>query len=301
MKMLITTLVFILVAVCPTRAQTQGISTTLLDRFIQMATICMSTYVDGLCLFPGGLPIVATITNDANDIHGWILRDDSTQELITVFRGTESIQNYETDTNYTLADFDTFPSCVGCQVHGGYYVAWAAVVDDVQSLLQAQAAQYPNYGIVITGHRYFPALYLKIFMSKLTISSSLGGSLAALAAAQFSPLFGNMTIYTMGEPRTGNAAFASFIDNTYQTSSPDTTKFYRCTHENDGIPLAPPTSLGYVHHGLEYWNLDPTSTSTTYICGAETTECCGGQNGSGINAAHLTYWGRTVIIGGQCL
>jgi len=105
----------------------------------------------------------------------------------------------------------------------------------------------------------------------------------------------------MGEPRTGNAAFASFIDETFQTSSPDTTSFFRCTHENDGIPLAPPTDLGYVHHGLEYWNLDPTSDENTFICGAETLDCCGGQNGSGINAAHLTYWGRTVVIGAQCV
>lgn len=242
----------------------------------------MSTYVgDDLCPSPGGLPKVGTISNDAYDIHGWILRDDRAQEIITVFRGTESVENYETDTNYTLADFATFPSCVGCQVHGGYYLAWAAVADDVQSLIQAQATQYPDYGIVITGH-------------------SLGASLAAMAAAQYSSLYSNLTIYTLGEPRTGNAAFATFIDNTFSTASPDTTRFFRTTHADDGIPLAPPTDLGYVHHGLEYWNTNPTGTTTTFICGAETTECCGGQNGSGINAAHLTYWGKTVVLGAQC-
>lgn len=59
----------------------------------------------------------------------------------------------ETDTSYTLADFSTFPACQGCQVHGGYYLAWVSVVDQVQSLLQEEASRYPDYGIVITGHR----------------------------------------------------------------------------------------------------------------------------------------------------
>lgn len=269
-------------AALPAASQTQGISQALLDRFIHFATIDMSTYLNGLCVSPGGLTKVDDITNDATDVHGYLLRDDSAQEIVAAFRGTESIQNYETDMNYTFAPFDTFPSCEGCQVHGGYYLLWVSVVDSVQSMIQAQVDQYPDYGVVITGH-------------------SLGGSLAALAAAQYSSIFSNMTIFTMGEPRTGNAAFASFIDDTYKTSSPDTTKFYRCTHENDGVPNVPPKDLGYVHHGLEYWNLDPTGTSTSYICGGETTECDGGQNTSGINAAHLTYWGQTVIIGGQCL
>jgi hypothetical protein len=137
----------------PTLAQTQGVSSALVNRFIQMATICMSTYVGDLCLFPDGLPKVADITNTATDVHGWILRDDASQEIIVAFRGTESVQNYESDTNYTLADFDTFSSCTGCQVHGGYYLLWASIYEDVQCLIQHQASLYPDYGIVITGHR----------------------------------------------------------------------------------------------------------------------------------------------------
>ena len=154
MKSFISILTFLLMTVSPIVAQTQGISTALLDRFIQMATICMSTYVGDLCLFPDGLTKVTDIYNADTDIYGWILLDTAGSEIILAFRGTESIENYETDTNYTLADFDTFPNCVGCQVHGGYYLAWVSVVDTVQALLEQQAALYPGYGIVITGHRY---------------------------------------------------------------------------------------------------------------------------------------------------
>ncbi|KAL1979820.1 hypothetical protein VTN96DRAFT_5080 [Rasamsonia emersonii] len=248
-----------------------------------MATLCMSTYLNDLCIVPGGMTKISDITNSTTDVHGWILRDDGAREILAVFRGTESLQNYATDTNYTLAPFDIFPQCEGCEVHGGYYLAWVSIVEQVQARLQEQKALFPDYGVVLTGH-------------------SLGGSLAALAAAQFSPLFDNITVYTMGEPRTGNAAFASFIDQRYSTSSPETTRFYRCTHADDGIPNAPPTSDGYVHHGLEYWNLDPTSAENTYVCTEDgAVQCCEAQNGSGINAAHLVYFGRPVVVGGQCL
>jgi hypothetical protein len=105
-------------------------------------------------------------------------------------------------------------------------------------------------------------------------------------------------VYTYGEPRSGNPAFANFLDATFTTSSIDTTSFYRVTHENDGIVVAPPLSDGYVHQGLELWSRDPPSADNTYICGGETTECAGGQNGTGINLAHVTYFGR---VTGTCL
>ena len=153
MKSFVSIVALILAVASPALAQTQGVSTALLNRFIQMATICMSTYVGDLCLVPDGLTKVADITSTATDVHGWILRDDAAQEIIVAFRGTESVQNYESDTNYTLADFDTYPSCTGCQVHGGYYLLWASVYENVQSLIQDQVSLYPDYGIVITGHR----------------------------------------------------------------------------------------------------------------------------------------------------
>jgi hypothetical protein len=73
----------ILAIASPTIAQTQGVSTALLNRFIQMATICMSTYVGDLCLVPDGLLKVADINNSATDVYGWVLRDDAAQEITT--------------------------------------------------------------------------------------------------------------------------------------------------------------------------------------------------------------------------
>lgn len=148
------TLSFVLWAASLTQGEiSQGISDSIYARFTQMASICMATYAGDLCPSPGGLEKVADITNTTTDIHGWILLDNSAQEIMAVFRGTESLQNYETDTNYTLASFDILPECAGCQVHGGYYLAWVSVVDQVRSLLEQQASEHPEYSIVITGHR----------------------------------------------------------------------------------------------------------------------------------------------------
>ena len=91
------------------------------------------------------------------------------------------------------------------------------------------------------------------------------------------------------------------MDRVFTTSSNDTTRIYRVTHTDDGVPNVPPTSLGYVHHGLEYWTLDPPAPNNTVICGAETGMCDESTGTEGINAAHLTYLGHTVGVGAVCI
>lgn len=265
-------------AVPTARSTVKGIAEALYDRIVHFNAICQATYAGDLCLLPG-LTRVASILNETTDIHGWVLRDDVAQELIVAFRGTLSLTNLNTDENYTLASFDTLPSCSGCQVHGGYYLAWLSVIDQVQSLVNTQTTAFPSYDLIIAGH-------------------SLGASLATLTAAQLSTAYTDLTVYTYGEPRAGNPAFADFLDATFATASADTTRFYRVTHEDDGIVVAPPLSDGYVHQGLEFWSRDPPSAANTYVCGGETLDCAAGLNGSGINLAHVTYFGR---VSGTCL
>lgn len=151
MQMLLLLLLLLPPSLC---AIIKGISAPLLARLTQMATLCMSTYLNDLCIVPGGMTKISDITNSTTDVHGWILRDDGAREILAVFRGTESLQNYATDTNYTLAPFDIFPQCEGCEVHGGYYLAWVSIVEQVQARLQEQKALFPDYGVVLTGHRY---------------------------------------------------------------------------------------------------------------------------------------------------
>ncbi len=121
--------------------------------------------------------------------------------------------------------------------------------------------------------------------------------MAALCAAHVVGQYPNVTVYTYGEPRTGNQQFASFLDTAFHTDNISTTKYFRTTHEDDGIVTVPPTSQGYVHQGLEFWNRDPSSAENTYVCGGETLDCGAGAGGSTLNIAHLTYFG---IMSGTC-
>jgi hypothetical protein len=134
-------------------AVTQGVSDNIYNRLVEMATISQAAYAD-LCKIPATITTVEKIYNAQTDINGWVLRDDSRQEIIVVFRGTAGDTNLKLDTNYTLAPFDTLPKCIGCAVHGGYYLGWTSVQDQVESLVQQQASQYPDYGLTVTGHRY---------------------------------------------------------------------------------------------------------------------------------------------------
>jgi feruloyl esterase len=121
-----------------------------------------------------------------------------------------------------------------------------------------------------------------------------------LTAAHLSVRYNGVTAYSYGEPRCGNPTFADWLDQQFCATSPTTTRFFRTTHEDDGIvviPGTPATALGYKHHGIEYWSRDPWSPANTYTCGGETLDCCAGQNGTGINAAHRTYFG---INNGDC-
>lgn len=87
----------------------------------------------------------------------------------------------------------------------------------------------PDIRVTVTGH-------------------SLGASLASLAAMSLIGSGINVTTYTFGQPRTGNRAFAEYVD---KQAPPGT--MYRVTHANDGIPQIFPTVIGYRHHSTEYW------------------------------------------------
>ncbi|KAJ6104815.1 hypothetical protein N7523_011135 [Penicillium sp. IBT 18751x] len=252
---------------------TQGISDSIYNRLVEMATISQAAYAN-LCNIPATITTVEKIYNAQTDINGWILRDDSRQEIITVFRGTGSDKNLQLDTNYTLAPFDTLPECVGCEVHGGYYLGWISVQEQVVSLVQEQVSEYPEYALTVTGH-------------------SLGASMAAITAAQLSATYKNVTLYTFGEPRTGNQAYASYMNEAFEAASPATTRILRVTHTNDGIPNLPPAEQGYVHSGVEYWSVDPFSPQNTFICTGIAVQCCEAQGGEGVNAAHVTYFGMS--------
>ncbi|KAK2604747.1 hypothetical protein N8I77_007648 [Diaporthe amygdali] len=293
MKASIPTFTTALVATCALWAPalsdiTQGITPELFARLDRLALLSMNVYTGALCAPPFGLTRAGFINETTYDIQGQVLRDDAAREAVVVFRGTASDKNFQVDVNITLAPFETAAAnCPGCQVHGGFYLAWTAAREQVLGLVQGVLSAFPGYGVVITGH-------------------SLGGSMASLAATQFQPLFPNLTVYTYGEPRTGDAMYVQAVETNFLASSPLTTRYFRSTHEDDGVPNFPGVSDGYQSSTRNsFWQRDPVGANNTFICTStsdfQTQRQCGeGRNGSGINQAHLTYFGHPLNVNGPC-
>jgi len=151
--MLISTTLLLLSAASSAVAVTQSIPEAQYNDFVHFLAISQAAYAGDSCTNPGGLTRLGDIAITAPDIHGFILRDDKRKQIVTAFRGTASQTNLNEDQDWNLADFATLPSCSGCKVHGGYYGAWTQVVDTVRNQMTTQANKYPDYGMVITGHR----------------------------------------------------------------------------------------------------------------------------------------------------
>lgn len=58
----------------------------------------------------------------------------------------------------------------------------------------------------------------------------------------------NLSIYTIGSPRVGNPAFAYYVDSTGIPYS-------RSVNNRDIVPHLPPQKFGFLHPGVEAWEL----------------------------------------------
>jgi predicted lipase len=76
------------------------------------------------------------------------------------------------------------------------YPALNVVASTVLKFVKAQNAAYPSYTIIVTGHL-------------------LGAAIAALAAISIKSTLpsSNLKLYTFGQSRTGNVAFATYVEN----------------------------------------------------------------------------------------
>lgn len=136
------------------------------------------------------------------------------------------------------------------QVHQGFQTAYSSIAARVTSAIKSELSSHPGYKLTVTGH-------------------SLGGGIAAIATSSFiGQGLDVSSIYTFGEPRNGNSAWASYISS--QISDSD---YYRVTHYTDGVPQIPPTVLGYIHHGTEYFQSKQSDNSadSTINCGTNST------------------------------
>ncbi|KAF8159363.1 alpha/beta-hydrolase [Crassisporium funariophilum] len=222
------------------------------------------------CAKPNGNTLVQQINERKTDTQGFIARDDTRKEIVVSMRGRQVSIDFRTDSDITLVPFQSpgVNAPAGAQAHRGFLTAWNAVAPQIIATVKSELDANPGFTIATTGH-------------------SLGGALSSLAGISMEQNFPNTTVrmFTYGQPRTGNVAYANFIDQQFGDRAA------RAVHTNDGVPtIIPASANGFQHHGVEFFqNPDPASAATTKKCiGGEDPTCSAAIRSGGINAAHLT-------------
>ncbi|KAF7965376.1 hypothetical protein HWV62_44099 [Athelia sp. TMB] len=233
-----------------------GISTTLYNDLVWYFQYASSAY-SASCPHPNGNTLIEEFTDSTTYTQGFIARDDTRKEIIVALRGSSSVGDFITDAELLLEDYSspgvTPPS--GVSAHSGFLDAWNSVAAGVISSVKAQVAAHPSYAIVTSGH-------------------SLGGSLSSLAAVSMKYNFPNNAVrmYTYGQPRTGNDAYAYWVNDQFGAQA------FRSTHTYDGQVSC-----------IEYWqNPDPATAANTVECAAdgEDPNCSASIPSLGIDLEH---------------
>ncbi|KAJ7872974.1 alpha/beta-hydrolase [Mycena leptocephala] len=255
----------------------RAISPSLYDDLVRFTKYSSAAY-QLLCPRPLGNTLVHSFS--IGSTRGFIARDDSRKEIVVSFRGSFSLADVATDVDVFLVPFISLGITQSFNVHSGFLAAYNDVADVVLTTVKAQLTNFPKYAVVVTGH-------------------SLGGSLAALGASSLKTALPRaaLKLYTFGQPRTGDAQFAAFVESTIGVEN-----IFRAVHTFDGVPTMIPRALGYEHHATEYWQFqDPglfTSppTTVTECIGPEDKACSDSIFSTGINPAHLFYFGQVMAV-----
>ncbi|RYP47483.1 hypothetical protein DL768_006455 [Monosporascus sp. mg162] len=242
------------------RRQNPAVSQDLFDQFTRYATFSAATYASECPSPPFGATITKQINNKDTNTQGFIARDDAAKEVILAFRGTSNIQDFMVDLSEDLVPFNTtgVTNCEGCMAHEGFLKAWNSVAQESIDDVNAELAANSGYKVIVTGH-------------------SLGGALASLATVSMLGSGIDVTTFTYGQPRTGNQAFADFVDQQAPQG-----KMFRVTHANDGVPQVVSTSNGYSHHSTEFWQEDAAIAAGTFQCS--------GQEPQDLSSSFVSGW-----------
>ncbi|KAJ7240164.1 alpha/beta-hydrolase [Mycena haematopus] len=253
------------------------ISSSLYDDLVLYTQYSSAAY-QLICPSPLGTTLVESFS--AENTQGFISRDDDREEIVVSFRGSFSLADVATDVDLFLVPFTSPGIAQSFNVHAGFLDAYNDVADIVLSAVKAQVKRFPSYSVVVTGH-------------------SLGGALAALGGVSVKIALPKVALklYTFGQPRTGDAKWAAFAESTIGAGN-----IFRGVHTYDGVPTIIPRFLGYEHHSTEYWQFeDPglfTSDPTTVqqCSGEEDPSCSDSIPSTGINAAHIFYFGQVMAV-----
>lgn len=191
-----------------------------------------------------------TLYDKKTDLHGYVGVIQPENQILVVFRGSESTRNWMEDADVILTQYSTFTEC-NCNVHSGFYTSSNNIYPFVHEYVNDMLDIFPNFNVIITGHSYGAAVAQLISMELL--SNGIYSSL-----------------YNYGQPRIGDRNYANFVNSKMDN-------LWRFTHYKDMIPHIPPiTGLGYYHSCTEiYENEYHDLKECSNIDGEDNT--CAGQ------------------------
>ncbi|KAJ1917240.1 hypothetical protein H4219_003324 [Mycoemilia scoparia] len=136
------------------------------------------------------------------------------------------------------------------EVHNGFAGSYVASRSSYLPVLKLALEKYPNYRVAVTGHSFGGA------QAVLCALDLVDGASIDLTPEQQLDIKKRLTVYTFGQPMTGNGEFADYYDSLEIPT-------YRVVNQFDHIPDLPPKLLSYAHHGQEYWITNIPKNSTT--------------------------------------
>lgn len=138
------------------------------------------------------------------------------------------------------------PQCPNCWIGHGFKDAERSVIGEIKTEVKRLSTLYGTKKVQTTGH-------------------SMGGALANLAALDLAVAGYNVEMYTFGQPRVGNPAYAKY----HKSKVPNQ---FRVVHYRDPVPQVPDRYMGwnwYDHSAQEIWE---DKNGNLKICSAEDGE-----------------------------
>jgi len=232
--------------------------------------------------------------------------DAANKKIRVVFRGSANVSNWMANLNTAQIPFGN-----NGKVHSGFRTAYLQTRTKIIEKIQALQREHGNVGVQVTGHSLGGSIALlaaldfksgvttTVFANGLThVTSELFPQELPFTASQLTllgaetnlatfPLSG--PVITFGAPRTGDTAFAQFVQSTLSGT------YFRITHRHDPVPRIPTISMNYAHSPQEAYFLGKDGDLSFKWCSTGLTEDKGCIIGPIANLAitdHMWYAGN---------
>ena len=170
-----------------------------------------------------GFSVQSVFHDTLSDMQGYVGILPSTQTTYVVFRGSSSVRNWIDDFEVRKTPYTSFSGkCANCNVHNGFYEMTQRLFSSIHKAVSSIASTYHSTHIVVTGH-------------------SEGAAVAQLTCMEFQSKQIDCELYNFGQPRVGDAAYATFANQVLPN-------LWRFTHNRDMVPHVPPTEVMDYYH-----------------------------------------------------